>query len=207
MRNTYPHLPYFKDMPNMVSLGHVDSEPIAEELAKATQDEWEKYHYLRHGHVSRYTIPLIWSSLYTKPTEKMKRITIPEFEQFIPLCQPMIDAISKAYPRSRILRMFFTRMSPGTEIRRHVDTSPSNRAVRRCHLPILTNEHVLFYIDGVNTHHPIGEAFEINNTVVHGVTNDGETNRDHLMVDVLSEEFDAEIEDLPWERRGELNIA
>jgi tetratricopeptide (TPR) repeat protein len=53
----------------------------------------------------------------------------------------------------------------------------------RIHLPIVTNEDVVFHVGGEEINMHAGELWEINNGTVHGVENRGTEDRIHLIVD------------------------
>ena len=189
------NLPYFKhDLPPFKPLGFVDSTLIANELEKLTLDDWKKYDF-RKGHISSYSLPIVWSSPIANPLEPMKRTTVPEYSHYLDLIKPVIDISLEFYPGGRVIRIMFTYMLPNTEIGPHFDTGLNIQASRRIHLPIKTNKDVLFFIDGKEYHFPVNEVFEINNTLIHGVRNMGTEPRIHLIVDILPSHFTSPIED------------
>lgn len=195
------NLPYFKhDLPPFKPLGFIDSTPIANELEKLTLDDWKKYDF-RRGHISSYTLPIVWTSPSANPLEPMKRITVTEYLHLLDVVKPLIDKALEFYPGGRIVRVMFTYMTAGSEVGCHIDSGLGNRSGRRCHLPIKTNKDVLFFIDGKEYNFPLHEAIEINNTLIHGVRNMGTEPRIHLIVDILPSHFTASIEDVPWEGR------
>ena len=51
----------------------------------------------------------------------------------------------------------------------------------KIHVPILTNQNVSFYVDGVRYQFAEGEAVEVNNMGLHAVENRGLTDRIHLI--------------------------
>jgi aspartyl/asparaginyl beta-hydroxylase (cupin superfamily) len=55
----------------------------------------------------------------------------------------------------------------------------------RHHIPIITNPGVGFFIDGETQHMKEGECWEINNNKTHAVFNKGETDRVHLLIDII----------------------
>ena len=57
--------------------------------------------------------------------------------------------------------------------------------IHRCHLPVITNEDCLFLIDKVPYHFKPNFAFEFNNQKMHGVINNSNADRVHLICDIL----------------------
>jgi len=53
------------------------------------------------------------------------------------------------------------------------------------HLPVVTNDSVLFTVGGETKTLPAGELFEINNRRMHSVRNDSAEDRVHLILDFV----------------------
>jgi aspartyl/asparaginyl beta-hydroxylase (cupin superfamily) len=73
------------------------------------------------------------------------------------------------------------RMAPGGVIQPHRDACPSAKWPHKIHVPLLTNDKVTFFIDGVGYHLANGEAVEVSNMAVHSVENAGTGDRIHLI--------------------------
>ena len=67
------------------------------------------------------------------------------------------------------------RMAPGGVIHPHRDENPAAKWPHKIHVPLLTNDEVTFFVDGVGYHFAEGEAVEVNNMGVHAVENRGAT--------------------------------
>ena len=85
------------------------------------------------------------------------------------------------YARGSYPRIMLARMAPGGVIHPHRDANPSAKWPHKVHLPLLTNDKVTFYVDGVGYRLPEGEAVEVNNMGVHAVANEGGADRIHLI--------------------------
>lgn len=86
-----------------------------------------------------------------------------------------------AYARGEFPRVMLARMAPGGIIKPHRDANPAARWPHKIHVPLLTNDRVTFFVDGIGYRMPEGEAFEVNNMGVHAVENAGESDRIHLI--------------------------
>lgn len=82
-----------------------------------------------------------------------------------------------------VTRIQFARMKPGASIQPHVDQSLMLVASHRVHIPLTSNDGVIFTIDEQDCHFEPGEVFELNNRVTHSVVNKGTRDRIHLIVD------------------------
>ncbi|HZH43653.1 MAG TPA: aspartyl/asparaginyl beta-hydroxylase domain-containing protein [Lysobacter sp.] len=85
------------------------------------------------------------------------------------------------YARAAFPRVMLARMAPGGVIKPHRDANPAAKWPHKIHVPLLTNEKVTFFVDGVGYHFAEGEAVEVNNMGVHAVQNAGDTDRIHLI--------------------------
>ena len=85
------------------------------------------------------------------------------------------------YTRGMFPRVMLARMAPGGIIKPHRDANPAAKWPHKIHVPLLTNERVTFYVDGVPYKFAEGEAVEVNNMGVHAVTNEGDGDRIHLI--------------------------
>ena len=120
----------------------------------------------------------------------------PLWAQWEALVQPvMAKAVeSYGYARGMFPRVMLARMAPGGIIKPHRDANPAAKWPHKIHVPLLTNERVTFYVDGVPYTFAEGEAVEVNNMGVHAVTNEGDGDRIHL----IFEYYDAEQPDPEW---------
>jgi hypothetical protein len=107
----------------------------------------------------------------------------PLWEQWRPLLEPVLMQATRdyRYARGAYPRVMLARMAPGGIIQPHRDANPAAKWPHKIHVPLLTNERVTFYIDGVGYHFPEGEAVEVSNMAVHAVQNAGTTDRIHLI--------------------------
>lgn len=98
------------------------------------------------------------------------------------------------YAGGQFPRVMLARMAPGGEIKPHRDANAAAKWPHKIHVPLLTNDKVTFYVDGIGYHLPEGEAAEVNNMGVHAVKNAGDGDRIHL----IFEYFDTEQAEPEW---------
>lgn len=80
--------------------------------------------------------------------------------------------------------ILISRVVPGQHILEHRDALEHD-CRSRVHVPIVTNAKARFTIEGVAHHMKAGTAYEIDPTELHGVVNRGETDRIHLIFNVI----------------------
>ena len=97
--------------------------------------------------------------------------------------QPVLEQATAAYgyERGAYPRIMLARMAPGGVIHPHRDANPAAKWPHKIHVPIQTSDQVTFYVDGVGYHLAEGEAVEVNNMGLHAVTNEGDSDRIHLI--------------------------
>jgi hypothetical protein len=98
--------------------------------------------------------------------------------------EPLRDAVvALLEPGGLVVNAQIARLGPGKRIPSHRDKAPVHIHAHRVHVPVVTNDEILFLVDGVNVKLREGEAYELDNTRMHGVENQGQTARIHLIID------------------------
>ncbi|HEU0306600.1 MAG TPA: aspartyl/asparaginyl beta-hydroxylase domain-containing protein [Lysobacter sp.] len=107
----------------------------------------------------------------------------PLWGQWRSLLEPVLAQATRdyGYARAAFPRVMLARMAPGGVIKPHRDANPAAKWPHKIHVPLLTNERVTFFVDGVGYHFQEGEAVEVSNMAVHAVENAGDTDRIHLI--------------------------
>jgi hypothetical protein len=104
------------------------------------------------------------------------------------LVEPIIKDLEKLH-NGRAGRVIFPKLKAGKKIDGHIDNGDYLDVCRRHHIPIVTNDKVFFAIDQELLNMQEGECWEINNMRYHEVTNDGEKDRIHLLIDIMPNEY------------------
>ena len=107
----------------------------------------------------------------------------PAWAQWRELLVPVMEAATRpyGYARGAFPRVMLARMAPGGVIQPHRDNMPAALWPHKIHVPLLTNDRVTFFIDGVGHHLAEGESVEVSNMAVHAVKNEGDSDRIHLI--------------------------
>lgn len=98
---------------------------------------------------------------------------------FEELFEKISAELGDGYP----VRIVFLSLKPGKFVIPHVDKGISVLQNHRIHIPIYTNDDVIFTIEEETLNMKKGQIIEIDNTLMHDVKNDGDTVRIHLLVD------------------------
>ena len=148
--------------------------------------DWDSYKFRQErykDHSETRTIPLIWC-------EKFRDVKI--WDPYYSIFKQDIELIEKytkenLSPSGKMMSAILINLPAGKSIGRHIDDNPVGNRFNRCHrihIPILTNDNCFFEIDGEYKNMKKGEIWEINNIrKKHSVSNSGETDRIHLLID------------------------
>jgi hypothetical protein len=85
-------------------------------------------------------------------------------------------------------RIMIVNLLPNGDVPPHIDPLDYFEMHSRYHVPVITNEQVVFYdgISNVQEHMPPGVLSRLNNRVKHAVTNRGTESRIHIIVDIAT---------------------
>lgn len=120
----------------------------------------------------------------------------PLWTEWRSLVEPVLAAATAdyAYRRGAFPRVMLARMAPGGVIHPHRDTNRAAKWPHKIHVPLATNDQVIFHIDGVGYRLAEGEAVEVNNMATHAIANRGTADRIHL----IFEYYDLDQPDPDW---------
>jgi hypothetical protein len=172
-------------------IGDVDPAPLAAAVAALGEEAWFEQVGRQEAfpaHRKTQTIPLI----YDPDMRHTDQTVWPRFDAMQDVLAPAMRAIEAYFGAGYFVRVILTRLGAGETIGSHRDHGPSLARAHRMHLAIETNPQAEFGIAGHIRHLPPGEIWEINNRKVHGVRNQGDAARIHLILDyvVPGEEVD-----------------
>ena len=98
--------------------------------------------------------------------------------QSCPYTRQVIASFGEVFGRSR-----FMKLATGAEVTRHVDFNYHWYTRVRIHIPVITNPLVTFFCADQKTHMKAGQCWIFNSWRRHQVTNDGDADRIHLVID------------------------
>lgn len=96
-----------------------------------------------------------------------------------PYIKQVIASFGEVVGRSRLMRL-----APDCEVPIHSDTNYHWYKRVRIHIPIITDENVLFYCGDKHVHMKAGQAWIFDSWKYHRVHNGGKTLRVHLVIDI-----------------------
>ena len=96
--------------------------------------------------------------------------------------QDFFIELKKYYKVGSVSRILLAKLKPG-QIPEHVDYGVHLNICRRMHIPLKTNNDVLFKVESQVYNFKEGLVYEFDNTRLHGVENNSSEERIHLIVD------------------------
>ncbi len=162
-----------------------DVSAIKERVAALTEDDWNAVEWRQESfeaHNDTQTIELIFDRDFRHENPTIQ----PKYRELDcdRLLAPIMEAISDYFTgEGYVVRALLVNLKPGGRIPSHVDTGHSLMNSRRIHIPITSNDEVVFTVGNEPRVMKEGELWEINNARVHSVENGSDRGRVHLIVD------------------------
>ena len=185
---------------DIVKLGEVDVAALSEKIGAISDEAWNQNtsrQKIFPAHADTQTLWMVYDAdfRHLNPT---RHSLMDEYET---LLAPTLELITGHYakalankiiPEMRdnprpgyFIRIIMTRLRAGGGIIVHRDGGMSLKRCHRIHLPIITNEKCMFTTGETTFHMRAGEVIEINNRQDHGVQNDGDEPRVHIILDYV----------------------
>lgn len=166
-------------------LGAVDHTPLRDKVLALSPDRWlmDKTRQDLFSNVHSETESIILLFCEGWPNVEIRKRA--GWDLLAREATPIVQHIAaNSYaPCGVTLRAVVARLRPGGRIKRHYDKHPSFRIAHRIHVPLQTNDNVAFNIDDTRYKLEPGEAYEINNLLMHDVSNSGPDDRIHFIFD------------------------
>ncbi len=178
-------------------LGQCDISVLKAQLGNFDESLWYENKTRQNTysvHQKTQTINLIFDEDFRHESPTL----LPRYEQLRQALTPIESLLNRYYSRPLklkrlaarygkpyIIRAIIVRLSPSSTISEHQDHGSSLSRCHRIHIPLQTNENVLFSVGNSTANLKEGEVWEINNRNVHSVNNQSEQYRIHLIVDYV----------------------
>lgn len=113
----------------------------------------------------------------------------PVWDTWQELITPLVTHIAAhyGYKQGRTTRIMLAKLLAGRQIGPHIDGARAAKVPHKIHVPIQTNEEIMFVAENKPYHLKRGFAYEVNNRVLHGGINPSNTDRIHLIFDYFNE--------------------
>jgi hypothetical protein len=166
-----------------------DPSSLKTDLKEIDSAEWaphfnEQYYEGVWSGVALRSVNGLATQLYADPTQKKFYADTPALGR----CLHIKEALKVFQCPLETVRLL--RLGPGSRIREHRDFDLGERwGVVRIHIPVQTHPDVKFFLDGERVEMCEGESWCLDLSLTHQVENNGPTDRIHLVVDCVVNEW------------------
>lgn len=173
----------------------IDVSKMQREVDALTGIDWSRHYNTRH-YEGDWTVISLRSpngvatniiSLHATADRQSGYADTPLLDQS-PYLRSVIDQFKCEKTMIRLMRL-----NAGAVIKTHTDHDMNYEAGEaRFHIPVFTNDDVDFYVDEEKMHLGEGECWYLNLNLPHRVTNAGNADRIHLVIDCMVNEWVSE---------------
>jgi len=168
---------------NFKNIGTIDVSNIKDIVLKFTKEDWNEFTFRQDKlstHIDTFSIPLIFDTSFST----VKPVYQKWYSQVEDELNKIHDICRNVYSDGYIIRALFVNLPAGKSIPSHKDHGMSLLISNRIHIPIITNDGVIFMVGGESINMKEGEMWEINNgEKIHSVDNKSGHDRIHLIID------------------------
>lgn len=169
-----------------------DPDQLRADLARAEAGAAWTSHFVQQNYEGDWSIiPLRCAAGETHPIRMI--YSDPNATEFVstpfldacPYFQTVLAAFACPLTSVRLMKL-----TPGSVIKEHSDLDlAAEQGVARIHIPVTTNPGVEFKVNGVATRLAPGETWYLRLSDPHTVANRGETDRVHLVIDAVVDDW------------------
>lgn len=180
---------------SLLEIGPVNIDNIKKYCQEISKDKWEEWQVRQQ--TSRFvnyytrTIPFLWtdSEEFTDTVEVQTMNRDSGFHEYVKSYCNFLEN----YYDGDVVRIILIKLRANSRIRRHTDAHKILIESHRCHIPIITNNNVIFGIGDNEYNLKEGIIYEVNNTINHYVINNSDQDRIHLLIDVLPKKLNVKV--------------
>lgn len=156
----------------------------------------EEHHWLKdtsrqdvfYTHKDTQSYFLYQTNLYWVRGAEYSYNKVSDNQVLLDLTEPIIKYLEELHKGQRG-QVLFIKLPGKKNIPKHHDDGEYLMTGRRHHIPIITNKKTNFGVSREFVNMQEGQCWEINNAKNHSVENNGTTDRIHLLIDIMPNEF------------------
>ena len=172
-------------------LGVVDISAIQDEISNLPNEFWEQMDKNKPNNFEEFykTQHIVFKFVYNL-NDCTRSFEFPIWEQWKDRILPIIEKAVEpyGYQNGVFSRIMLAKLKAGGDIKTHIDGNKAATFPHKIHIPIQTNDKVLFFVNPKLYHFETGKAYEVNNLAAHYVENGGNTDRIHLIFEYFNPE-------------------
>ena len=160
-----------------------NSNAILEIINSVPDSQWKSDTEKRDSNKTHGTTRALFLKYKNQNYEKTD-VTL--LQKLKPYLDEIISQVKEfyGYQNLQLTRMIVTELPKGSIIPEHVDEGEMLSTNHRVHIPLLSDPAVKFMLDHQDHYLEPGNGYEINNQLVHGVRNESNIDRLHMIIDL-----------------------
>lgn len=191
----------------VTELGKVDISAVRDEIVNLTEAFWDAQDEAKPNNFHEFykTKHIIFKFVYDL-NDCTRFYEFPIWEAWKEKLQPLMDAAVKpyGYEKGVFSRIMFAKLKAGGDIKAHKDGNRAATFPHKIHIPIKTNDKVMFFVNPKAYHFEEGNAYEVNNLAAHYVENAGTEDRIHLIFEYFNVDHLPEGVSMPLEANKDI---
>ncbi len=165
-------------------LGKVDITEFKQMVMSLPDEYWEEHNRRKpnsFGALSQ-TQHIVFKFVRNFQSHR-ESVEYPVWKSWQDKIEPLLQTITKSYGYQDSIypRIMLAKLPGGCRIPLHIDRNPAANYPHKIHIPIQTNPQAYFFVGKQAYHFAEGYGYEVNNKAKHGVINNGNTPRIHLI--------------------------
>ena len=170
---------------DILDIGTYNPNSFKEGLSTIKEEDWDKYTYRQDNNVGIHsdtkTIPILYDEKYGFNKGKQSVFYSIFENSLVNLEKDLKTTLGPLH----IIRAVMVNLFAGKKVTPHYDSGPAMRLYDRIHFPLVTHPDVIFICGETSMNMKVGNGYIIDNTgKIHGVENNSDVDRIHLIVDV-----------------------
>lgn len=157
---------------------------------KKINDKWNDYTFRQNRQYSERRNPHLYTNTFVIQFHSLDWNFGDKINSEVQNAE-MLDLVSNIVKDLELMcsgvsgRVLLIKLLANKDVSEHTDRGEYLSAVRRFHIPVITNDLVSYTVNGETVNMKEGECWEINNLKPHSVLNDSDIDRVHLLIDIF----------------------
>jgi len=172
-------------------LGIVDISGIVNEICAIPESLWDEQNKNKPNNFYEFyhTKHIIFKFVHDL-NDCTKSYEFPIWKDWKDKILPVLEEAVKpyGYTNGEFSRIMLAKLSAGGNIKAHKDGNAAATFPHKIHIPIQTNEKVMFFVNPKSYYFEKGKGYEVNNLAPHYVENMGDQDRIHLIFEYFNPE-------------------
>lgn len=191
-------------------IGKVDISELEEKVKLLSAKDWDtkedfKVNYNKNESSNKGALGSTQHIIFkfiNKKTTPFEYIHCSRWNIWEPILMPILINATKYlnYEHPYFPKIMLASLPAKKFIPPHIDGKSDGYVAHKIHIPIETNSESFFFLEADKFHFEKGIAYEVNNGKVHGVVNNGDTNRIHLIFECL--DFDTQTPEIKHQMKS-----